>query len=265
MLGTGEARAAARILLEDGLGVTPTKLALGGDRVLEPETESRYSRYVERITKGEPVQYVLGTARFMGMDFKVTPDTLIPRPETAELVDLITDRYRTTPDLRVADLGTGTGCIAIALARAMPFARVTAVDISDGALAVARENSNRLAKITLLKADILGHLPLPVEPYNIIVSNPPYIALSEESLMEARVKHHEPRTALFVPDASPLMFYEAIAAYAVEALDPCGRLYFEINPLFVKELCAMLGRYGFETEIVRDSYGKERFAMCSRS
>lgn len=262
-LGAGEAKATARILLEDDLGVTPVKLMMSGDRVLEPETERRMQRYADRITAGEPVQYVLGRARFMGMDFEVNTDTLIPRPETAELVDLVTDRYRNRSDLRVCDIGTGSGCIAISLARALPFSSVTGVDISQGALDVAQRNAQRLAKVAFVRADILQKPLLGGSPFDIIVSNPPYIAQSEASDMERRVTDFEPHTALFVPDSDPLRFYTAIVKYAADgALKPDGTLFFEINPLFATQLQTMCRNNGFDCTLVRDAHGKQRFAIC---
>lgn len=262
-LGLAEARATARLLLEDDLGVTPVKLALNGDRVLEPETEARFDRYISAIRNGMPPQYALGKARFMGMTLHVSPATLIPRPETAELVDIIVDRHASQPDLRVADLGTGSGCIAIALARALPFSQVTAVDASADALAVARHNASDLkAKVSFLEADILAGLPLPSEKYDIIVSNPPYVAMGERSEMDRRVKDYEPSSALFVPDDDPLRFYAAIATWAGKALKSDGSMYFEINPLFASRLAEMFQSKGFDCSLQLDSFGKTRFAVC---
>lgn len=262
VLGASEAKATARLLLEDDLKVTPTMLFTRGDRVLEPETVARYDRILARISAGEPPQYVIGSARFMGMDLKVTPATLIPRPETAELVDMITDRADGRTDLRILDIGTGSGCIAIALSRAIPFCSVEAIDISSDALAVARENGKTLhAPVDFRHEDILHPDPVS-EPYDIIVSNPPYIAHREKAAMEPRVKDYEPASALFVPDSDPLVFYRAIARYASTALKPGGFLALEINPLFATDLQVMLAREGFTCEIVRDSFGKKRFAFA---
>lgn len=264
-LGEREARATARLLMEDVLNVTPTTLFTRGDRVVEPETIERFDRYVQAIAAGTPPQYVVGSARFMGMELKVTPAVLIPRPETAELVDIITDRAGSRPDLHVLDIGTGSGCIAIALARALTFPRVEALDVSADALDVARGNAAALgAKIDFFRADILAYTDTPATPYDIIVSNPPYIAESERTAMEPRVKDHEPATALFVPDDDPLRFYRAIARYAAGALAADGTLYFEINPLFASQLRTMLADEGFGCDIVRDSHGKERFAIACR-
>lgn len=258
-LGQGEAKATARMLLEDDLHVTPTTLFTRGDRVLEPETVTRYRRFISRIAAGEPPQYLLGSAHFMGMELKVTPATLIPRPETAELVDIITDRCKNRPDLRVLDIGTGSGCIALALSRALPFADVEGIDISAEAIAVASENARKLgAKVDFHVQDIFS---APAATYDIIVSNPPYIAESERPSMERRVKDFEPDSALFVPDSAPLRFYTAITAYAKSNLDAGGLLAFEINPRFAEELKSMMESCGFNCEIIRDSFGKNRFAL----
>lgn len=264
-LGEGEARATARLLLEDDLGVTPTTLVLRPDRELEPETVARFERYINSIASGMPPQYAVGKARFMGMELKVTPATLIPRPETAELVDIIVETFRGQPDLHACDLGTGSGCIAIALARALPFLNITAVDLSADALAVARENASSLrAKVDFLQADILAGLPAPALPYDFIVSNPPYIADFEEKDMELRVTRHEPRQALFVPDSDPLLFYRSILNFATESLAAKGRVFFEINPLFADDLKQMCSRFGFNCQIELDSFGHKRFAILHR-
>jgi release factor glutamine methyltransferase len=220
---------------------------------------------VQRVVSGEPLQYVLGTAFFMGMELRVTPATLIPRPETSQLVDRIVDDMSSRADLRVLDIGTGSGCIAIALARALKFADVNAVDISDEALAVAAENAATLrTDVHFSHADALNMPPMP-NAYDVIVSNPPYIAEHERTDMDARVYDYEPATALFVPDADPLMFYRAIARFAAQSLRPSGKLYFEINPLFVNQLREMLTDTGFaDVDIVRDFRGNLRFAICQR-
>lgn len=265
VLGAGEARATARLLLEDDLGVSPTTLVLRGDRVLEPETESRFARYIRDIAAGMPPQYAVGKARFMGMSLKVTPSTLIPRPETAMLVDIITNAYNGRADLHACDLGTGSGCIAIALARALPFLNIEAVDISRAALDVAAQNATALnVNILVEQGDILGTLPATLAPYDFIVSNPPYIAASEGAEMEARVKDFEPQTALFVPDDDPLRFYRAIVTFAGDSLKSDGRFYFEINPLYASQLRKMCMSQGFSCDIIPDSFGKQRFAVCNR-
>lgn len=264
-LGT-EARDITRILMEDLLGYDPTAIIIHGDRELEPLTVRRIHRAAERVLAGEPVQYVVGTARFMGLDFKVTPATLIPRPETEGLVDTIIAEAGPRADLRVLDIGTGTGCIAIALARALKFARVDAIDISADALTVAEENARNLrAKVQFRRADALN-LTLPDGSYDIIVSNPPYITDREAAQMDSRVLDHEPRQALFVPDDDPLRFYRAIADTATKALATGGRLYFENNPLFAYDLKTMLTRKNFtDIDITRDYLGRLRYASAAKT
>ena len=263
-LGRGEATATSRLLLEDTLGVDPTTLLTRGEREIEPETETRFRDFIRRIKSGEPPQYVVGRARFMGMDLKVTPATLIPRPETAELVDIVTDYADRRSDLRILDVGTGSGCIAIALARALPFPKVTAVDISREALDVAGENAERLrAEIVFIQTDFLKDRQKVAGEYDIIVSNPPYIAESERASMESRVKDHEPKSALFVPDSDPLVFYRAISDFALENNVP--KIFLEINPLFASDLHEMaLGR-GFDCEIILDSSSRQRFAVLTNT
>ncbi len=260
-----ETEATVRILLEDGAGYTPLDVALHADRPLEDFTVRRLSEMARRVADGSPVQYVTGHARFYGMDMRVTPDVLIPRPETEGLVDIIAADYRGCADLRVLDICTGSGCIAIALARTLPFARVDALDISAEALAVARDNALRLkaAGIDFRRDDALN-LALPGAPvYDIIVSNPPYVADSEREAMDDRVLMHEPHGALFVPDADPLRFYRPVASYAVRALRPGGRLYLEINPLFAAPTEQCLRDAGLtDVSVMRDFYGRMRYAAA---
>lgn len=256
-LGAAEAKATARLLLEDDLNVSPTVLLTRGDRTVEPETEARFRKYIDRIASGEPPQYVIGKARFMGMDFKVSRATLIPRPETAQLVDIVVDYAAQRHDLKILDVGTGSGCIAIALARAIPFSDVTAIDISDEALSIARQNADALrAKIDFVKADILNDGFKPSQDFDIVVSNPPYIAASERKDMERRVTDFEPAEALFVPDDDPLLFYRTI----VDKIK-AKAYFFEINPLFAHSLREMLINKGFDCELRADSFGKTRFAI----
>ena len=255
----------ARIILEDVAGVSRTAAIIDPGRLLEDATVARISAIVGRVADGEPLQYVLGEAVFMGMRLRVTPHTLIPRPETAGLVDIITDEYSGAKDLQIIDIGTGSGCIAIALARALPYCAVTAADISAEALAVAADNASSLgtSNVKCVRLDAL-HLPTPAAPlYDIIVSNPPYVTVAEKADMDRRVLDYEPGTALFVPDDDPLRFYRAIAVYAQSALRPGGSLYFEINPLYATDMEQMLRSLAFENvDIRRDYRGKKRYAVC---
>lgn len=251
-------------------GWTRTDTIIHGDETVTGYLLARVNAAIKHLLAGVPIQYVFGCAQFYGLDFAVTHDTLIPRPETAQLVDMIVDRYRGCPDLRVLDLGTGSGCIALALGRTLPFTNeITAVDISEGALKVARQNAEKLnVKATFICGDMLAddfvdrHL---YRNYDIIVSNPPYIAQYEAAEMERHVLDHEPHSALFVPNNDPLLFYRAIARIANERLEDNGTLFLEINPLFVKELANMLRENGFQDiDIVRDMQKAERFIIAKR-
>lgn len=249
-IGEGEARALERIIFEEVMLMRPVDVAVNPDRVLPPFIPAKVAAITDRLLNGEPIQYILGHARFCGLELTVTPDVLIPRPETEELVDIITRRYASRPDLRIMDLGTGSGAIAIALARALKFPQVTAVDISADALDVARRNAadNRV-KINFVHADMLTLHP-EGEDYDIVVSNPPYVMESERAAMERHVLDHEPPTALFVPDGDPTLFYDAILR---NFHGHARAFYFEINPL-----CA--GRFT-GAEIIKDTCGKNRFAI----
>lgn len=246
-------------------GWSRTDILMNDDKPLTAETVALLDAAIERILAGEPVQYVTGEAYFYGLWLKVDPRVLIPRPETAALVDIIVDWADRRADLDVLDLATGSGCIAVALARTLPFAKVEAIDISDGALRVAEENARRLGvKVSFKEADLLEWSPQ-AESFDIIVSNPPYIALSEREAMEPTVKEHEPPGALFVPDSEPLLFYKPIARIAARALRPGGALFLEINPLYASQVADTLADAGLTgVEIRNDIYGRKRFAIASR-
>lgn len=256
-----EAQAMIRVICEDIFNYDPVDVALRQDSELPQFAGQRVSDVVSRLRRHEPLQYIVGSARFHGHKFKVTPAVLIPRPETEQLVDLIVDENPAS-DLRVLDIGTGSGCIAISLARALKFAQIDALDVSRDALAVARDNAAALkAKVRFFESDML--MPQPAATYDIIVSNPPYICWSEREAMERNVKDYEPGQALFVPDNDPLLFYKAIAPYAMQSLDKGGHLYLEINQRFGREVKQLLEAGGFdEVRIIEDSYGKVRFAAA---
>ena len=264
-LGEREAVSASRIILEDVRGITPTDLIVNGHRTVEDMTADRVRKIAAAVNEGEPVQYAVGSARFYGLDFLVSPAVLIPRPETEGLVDMIVKDYAGMSDLKVLDCGTGSGCIAIALARNLAFSKVDAIDISDDAIAVANDNAKVLkTSVNVYKRDILTLKP-DNERYDIIVSNPPYIADAEAAEMDKRVKDYEPRTALFVPDDDPLKFYRPIAEYAIETLNQDGTLYFEINPRFVDDMKQMLTSAGFNSvDAVRDYIGRYRYIKAKR-
>ena len=263
-----EAKAVARYLLDVGYGLTMTDI-IGG--AVERIDESRLNEQLRRLQAGEPVQYVLGRTFFCGHEFRVRPGVLIPRPETEELVGVACDRVARYGEIRILDIGTGSGCIAISLALAIPDAQVEAWDVSDEALAIARENASHLgAKVTFKKNDILKENGAPSfwrglgeasgEAFSLIISNPPYICEKERKDMEQRVLDHEPSLALFVPDDDPLLFYRAIAEYATRALTPKGLLLFEINPLYKDAMEEMLLSLHFHDIVFHeDQFGKIRF------
>ena len=258
-----EGEAAARILFEDIAGYDRKYIFMNGDREITDYMQQKIDRAVRLIENGEPVQYAVGSARFMADTFEVSPAVLIPRPETAGLVDMITASCGSRPDLRVLDIGTGSGCIAVELARALPFSSVEGIDISPDAIATAKANAARAhVNVTFSVCDILKGGP--TGKYDIIVSNPPYVCESEKKDMDSRVVDYEPATALFVPDDDPLIFYRAIARYASEALAPGGRLFFEINERFPDEMRRLLESEGFvNVDITRDYKGKYRFASAT--
>jgi release factor glutamine methyltransferase len=263
---SGEARASARAIFEDVAGYSQKFIFMNGDREMLEETAERLTRTVDAVLAGTPVQYATGHARFYGLDFAVTPAVLIPRPETEGLVDLVVDDCNGRSDLRVLDIATGSGCIACALARALAFPQVTALDISEDALTVAQSNAKALnVKVDFIHDDILT-ATAPTEAYDVIVSNPPYIARSEAAAMDERVLDHEPDLALFVSDDDPLIFYRTIGIYSVKALRPGGKLYFEINPRFAEELAAMLRKQSYDNvTILRDYIGRQRFISATKA
>ena len=256
-----EVQAMIRIICEDVFNYDQVDVALRQESELPTFAQERIADIIARLRCHEPLQYIVGHARFHGHRFKVTPAVLIPRPETEQLVDLIIDE-NTGSDLQVLDIGTGSGCIAIALARALKFAQVDALDVSRDALVVARENAAELkVKVRFFESDILS--PQPPARYDIIVSNPPYVCWSEREAMDRNVKDYEPGQALFVPDNDPLLFYKAIAPYAAQSLERGGRLYLEINQRFGNEVKRLLQDNGFDdVRIIDDSYGNPRFAAA---
>ena len=278
--GDKEAKAITRYLLEVGYGLSMTDILCGATEQLPPDEMGENLR---RLIKGEPVQYVVGKAEFGGRTFKVTPDVLIPRPETYELCQWIkeieergkaTGRRRNVGNERreereypILDIGTGSGCIAITLALDIPNAQVEAWDISEGALSIARQNVKDLhAHVDFKQVNVLSSLPKQRGPeWGVIVSNPPYICKKEAASMEQHVLDHEPHQALFVPDEDPLVFYKAIGQYACHALANHGYLFFEINPLYATEITKMLDEMGFfEIETRKDQFGKVRFVRARK-
>lgn len=266
--GDGEAREMGRIIFENLKGWNPVELALRQEEQISGYIVGKIDNIILRLLDDEPIQQIFGQADFYGMKLKVSRDTLIPRPETSELVDIIVKENH-AKDLRVLDAGTGSGCIAIALSRNLLFPNVTAIDISEKALDIARQNGKNLhAPVSFVKADMTTlseHFNN--DEFDIIVSNPPYIADKEKATMERNVLEYEPSTALFVPDSDPLKFYLAILnAAQTRLLVPGGKVYFEINPLYANELKSVAEQLGFINEtLIRDTYGKIRFLTAEKN
>ena len=304
---TSEAKSIVRLVLEQRFGLSLTDIACGRVGELSADERQALEGMMQRLEKGEPVQYVLGVAEFGGRTFHVEPGVLIPRPETYELCQWV----MASPSLKkleekILDIGTGSGCIACTLAAELPNAKVKAWDISDDALRIAQGNASRLGvQVSFEQVDVLNLPPITHHPtpnthhptpnthhltpnthhpspnthhltpnthhltpttlYDAIVSNPPYICNKERAKMERNVLDFEPELALFVPDEDPLLFYVSIARYAAQALNSGGELYFEINPLYAREMVSMLETEGFsDIETRRDMFGKERFTKARK-
>lgn len=260
-----EAQAVARYVLEEKYGMTATDIYCGREMPDDNET----AETVQRLMNREPVQYVVGWEYFCGHKFAVRPGVLIPRPETEELVGRIiadSSLFKSATDSHhspaILDIGMGSGCIAISLALGIDNADVTAWDISQDALNIASSNARYLeANVHFMQQDTLSP-PADTAKWDIIVSNPPYICAKERAAMAPNVLDHEPHTALFVPDDNPLLFYRAITRYALHALKPGGKLYFEINPLYADDMIRMANEEGFNhAEVIEDSFGKQRFII----
>ena len=284
----GEAKAIVRWVLDVRFALSWTDILCGKVTELSAHDQTELEKIMQRLEKGEPVQYIIGVADFFGRQFHVELGVLIPRPETEELCRwiLASDKHgltrtvRESPhqsDAHILDIGTGSGCIAITLALELPDAKVTAWDISDEALRIAAGNAKSLgANVTFKHRDVLNsslftldsslftlHSSLP--KWDLIVSNPPYICEKEKSAMECNVLDHEPHLALFVPDDDPLLFYRAIAQYAAETLKAHGSLFFEVNPLYADDLAQMLRMMSYHDILIQqDQFGKSRFLKATK-
>ena len=221
---------------------------------------------LNRLKKSEPIQYILEETEFYGLPFKVSPYVLIPRPETEELVDWVVQEYKNhkSESLELLDIGTGSGCIAVSLAKKLHWANISALDVSKKALGVAEENAqHNQVEIDFFERDILQADSLP-KSYDVIISNPPYVRESEKKAMQKNVLNYEPHTALYVDDEDPLRYYQKIAHLAKKHLTSGGALYFEINEYLSEELIELLQNEGFKRCILKqDLFGKDRMLKCS--
>lgn len=262
--GTAEGYALYRLVMEECFGLTHTDILLGKDNQISEENQARLLEITGRLLKNEPVQYVLGYADFCGHRFAVRPGVLIPRPETELLVQKALELgygMEGVTEPEALDIGTGSGCIAVSMALA--GCRVTAMDISEEALGIAMQNATALnAEVVFVHENILQPSRT-AQQWHVIVSNPPYISLHEAEAMERNVLDYEPHNALFVPDTDPLIFYRAIASYAMSHLSAGGWLCLEINQAYPDEMEKLLSSFGFkDVTIQKDQYGKDRIAYA---
>lgn len=277
-----EARAVTRMLVEEKFGLSFTDIICGAVETLSDADKQWIEAAVKRLEQGEPIQYVLGWTWFAGLKFNVRSGVLIPRPETEWLVDNVCAHPAPSNNrpLRILDIGTGSGCIALSIKQRLPEAYVEAWDISTEALSIAADNARSLSlDIVLRQQDALNITPnvlstapndnsaVPDSPFwNVIVSNPPYICERERTDMARNVLEHEPSTALFVPDTDPLLFYRAITRYAIGSLNDGGRLLFECNTLYAGDTARMMKDEGMAaTEVFDDCFGKPRFAVGKKT
>ena len=259
-----EAANLSRIVCCEMLGQTTIDYYLGKDIILSSKEMQKLNGILARLLNFEPIQYIQGTARFLERSYHVAPGVLIPRPETEELVE---EMLREIPsDARILDIGTGSGCIAISLSKTFPNAKVTAWDVSEDALCIARRNNDDLqASVCFVKQDVLAWRGDGGQCYDVIVSNPPYITESEKQEMERNVLDWEPFSALFVPNNDPLLFYRRIGELGRMMLVDGGRLYFEINRAYGEATAMMLCGQGYTgIRILKDISGNDRFVIAER-
>jgi release factor glutamine methyltransferase len=258
-----EIRSFGLLILEKLSGLSRTDILLNKNTIFSTEQRQELASIIQKLKKNVPIQYILGETEFYGLTFRVDNTVLIPRPETEELVDWIIAEHKGIEDLRILDIGTGSGCIAIALQSSLQRATVDAFDISEEALATAKTNAMlNKQSIQFSKIDIL-HPPTIDKKWDIIVSNPPYITEQEKAEIMPNVLNHEPHLALFVPDDHPLLFYKEITLFARDHLHPKGKLYFEVHRDFGIQCVELLKTLGWsDIELRRDISGNDRMVRA---
>ena len=263
LYGKEEAEQHFYMLSEEFLGFTKVEIALEAQKELTPTELDQFNQALKRLKNYEPIQQIIGKAYFYGNDFMVNQFTLIPRPETEELVDWIIEENR-NKEINILDIGTGTGCIAISLAQNLPNAKVAAIDISNEALKIAKKNAKQISvSVNFQQQDILNATSF-TGNLDVVVSNPPYVRNLEKDMMSANVLNYEPATALFVSDEDPLLFYRKIAQLFLAEAKTEAILYFEINEYLAKELKKLLRNLGFQSvEVRKDFRGKNRMLKAT--
>ncbi len=261
-----EASYIAMMLMEHFLGLQRTDVLIDRQITIDTKTENTLATAVERLADYEPIQYIIGETYFYGRAFYVNPSVLVPRRETEELTDMMIRRYKDTEGLKILDIGTGSGCIAITLQKELPAAVVMAIDISQEALAVAKANAARHgAEVQWVREDIL-HYTGGKNAYDIVVSNPPYVRKQEAQAMNKNVLDYEPYAALFVENEKPLIFYDKITQLCAQQgmLRSGGKLFFEVSEYYGSEIVATLEKHGFsQVTLQKDMQGKDRFVSGS--
>ncbi|MBO4451608.1 MAG: peptide chain release factor N(5)-glutamine methyltransferase [Bacteroidaceae bacterium] len=254
----GEADAIGLILLEELESLSTADVLMGKDDEMADFDAAKVETAMERLLEGEPIQYVVGKTQFCGLTIRVKPGVLIPRPETEELVEAVSKGHPAS----ILDIGTGSGCIALALKHRFPQADVTAMDVSADALRIAQENAQQLEMdVRFVQQDIFHATPEP-RKYDLIISNPPYVCECERAQMECHVLDYEPEQALFVPDNDPLLFYRTIIHYAQTALMDEGVLAFETNREYARGVGELMKEAGWsEVEVKKDMFNNERIVI----
>lgn len=260
-----EAGALAKLLLVEVFGFSTLELYGGKDKAISEKERTLLNDIIKRLQQNEPIQYILGMETFCGLNFRVDKNVLIPRPETQELVEWILTDNKELKNGRILDIGTGSGCIAITLAKCLPEVEVEAWDVLKSALQIATQNaSDNGVRVHLVEQDVLTFIPKSA-CFDVMVSNPPYITEVEKNEMEANVLEWEPETALFVHDNDPLLFYRKIASLGRVMLKSGGMLYFEINRAYGAEMVEMLNEMGYSSiELRKDLFGNDRMIKAIR-
>lgn len=263
LYGILEAESLFHIALDELKGWKRVDLIVHPDEIITTAELEKWNNVLGQLERQKPIQYIFGKAHFYGLEFEVNSSTLIPRPETEELVELIVSENRGRGSITILDIGTGSGCIAVSLAKALPDAKVSALDVSGEALETARKNAvNNNADVTFVHEDILKTQALP-GAFDVIVSNPPYVRHLEKREIKNNVLDYEPHLALFVEDNDALLFYRKISLLAKGSLPPGGKLYFEINQYLGNETAELLEQMHFSNvKLIKDIYGNNRMISC---